>query len=116
MIQILFTVSKSMYIALALTLLIEITIFLILKYRSYKFLMLFIITNIVTNLSMNYLLKFMPITRYDFSLYGMEIFVFIIEGLIYILYLKEFKKAMILSFIANFSSLFLGLFIMQFIH
>lgn len=116
MIQILFTVSKSMYIALALTLLIEITIFLILKYRSYKFLILFIATNIVTNISMNYLLKFMPITPYDLSLYSMEIFVFLIEGFIYSIVLKDIKKAMILSIIANTASLFLGLFIMQFIH
>lgn len=100
--------------ALILTLIIETTILLILGFKSYKIYIICIITNIITNLSLNIILEnvyFESFLLYAINVIILELFVLIIEAVVYYLYLKHIKKALFISLMLNSSSFLIGLLI-----
>lgn len=86
---------------------LELIVLLFLKKKNPLFISLFIITNIITNILMNNILLYF--SNYTLGLIILELAVFIIEGLIYSIILKDIKKAFIISLLCNLSSLFGGI-------
>lgn len=107
-------------VSLILTLFIEVPIVLILlrfispKIRLYKTLLIAILA---TSLTLPYLWFIFPVyIEYPFYIIIGEIIVFLIESLIYWQLIQiTFRKALLISFIANLSSLLIGLLISNFI-
>lgn len=98
--------------ALILTLIIETLVLFLLKYRNYKIYIICLIINIITNLSLNYYLIhtiFQTVYIYIIVVILLEAFIWIVEGLVYMIYLKDFKKAIKVSIILNATSFFTGL-------
>lgn len=100
--------------ALLLTLIIELPIcFFCFKNKNYKSLLMIIITNFITNISMN--LIYIYINNSLQFLIILEIIVFCLEGLAYYLLLQQNIKSYLISFIANLISLVIGLIINNFV-
>ena len=100
--------------ALILTLIIELSILFILRFKDYKLYILSSIINIITNLSLNYYLEntiFKTLTIYVIVVIILEIAVLFIETLLYMIYFKKFKKSFLISLLLNASSFLLGLLI-----
>ena len=100
--------------ALILTLIIELSILFILRFKDYKLYILSSLINIGTNLSLNYYLEntiFKTLTIYVIVVIILEITVLFVETLLYMIYFKKFKKSFIISLLLNASSFLLGLLI-----
>ena len=100
--------------ALILTLIIELSILFILRFKDYKLYILSSIINIITNLSLNFYLEntiFKTLTIYVIVVIILEITVLFIETLLYMIYFKKFKKSFLISLLLNASSFLLGLLI-----
>ena len=101
-----------MIYALILTLIIENLMLFILGYKDYRIYVLSIVINTITNLALNSFLLSYPFQTYLF--YAticiiLEILIFLIEGCFYMIYFKNFKKALKISFILNLTSFLIGL-------
>ena len=105
-----------MFIALLLTISIELLVLIVFRIKSYQLFIALIAVNVVTNLSMNYILKLLPPYPYDLGLYSLEILVVIIEMFFYYYIIKNFKKACLLSLACNSLSLIFGLLLMPYIY
>ena len=111
---------KVMIISLTITLVIELTIAFILKYRG-KYLLNVFLVNIMTNpllnssiVAINY---YYGLKTRNIMLYGFEVLVVIIEGFIYQKYLERRKiNGFLLSLILNIASYGLGLLLNQIIY
>ena len=82
--------------ALILTLIIELSILFILRFKDYKLYILSSLINIGTNLSLNYYLEntiFKTLTIYAIVVIILEITVLFVETLLYMIYFKKFKKS-----------------------
>lgn len=100
--------------ALILTLIIELSILIILRFKDYKLYILSSLINIGTNLSLNYYLEntiFKTLTIYVIVVIILEITVLFVETLLYMIYFKKFKKSFLISLLLNASSFLLGLLI-----
>jgi hypothetical protein len=100
--------------ALILTLIIELSILFILRFKDYKLYILSSLINIGTNLSLNYYLEntiFKTLTIYVIVVIILEITVLFVETLLYMIYFKKFKKSFLISLLLNASSFLLGLLI-----
>ncbi len=100
--------------ALILTLIIELSILFILRFKDYKLYILSSLINIGTNLSLNYYLEntiFKTLTIYVIVVIILEITVLFVEALLYMIYFKKFKKSFLISLLLNASSFLLGLLI-----
>ena len=111
---------KVMIISLLCTLLIEISVAFILKYRG-KDLINVLLVNILTNPLLNSLViainYYWGLKARNISLYILEILVVLIEGFIYYKYLDRKKiNGFILSLILNISSYGLGILINKIIY
>ena len=102
--------------ALLLTIIVELAVLIILKQYKIKLLISIIFTNIITNISMNVLIQYLPNETYDLNVFLLEIVVFLIEMLVYYIVKKDFKKAFIYSLVCNLSSYIIGLFLMPYIY
>jgi len=114
--QTIFFLYKPMFIALLLTITIELFVLILFRIKSYKIYLILIAVNIVTNLSMNYVLKLLPPYPYDLGLYSLEILVVIIEMFVYYSIIRNFKKTCLLSLACNSLSLVFGLLLMPYIY
>lgn len=111
---------KVMIISLICTLIIEISIAFILKYRG-KDLVNVLLVNILTNPLLNSVIVainyYYGLKARNISLYIFEVLVVLIEGFIYHKYLERRKiNGFLLSLILNVSSYVLGLFINKIIY
>ena len=102
-------------LALAITLAIEVNLYMILDYKNLKLFVVVSIINIITNSSMNLILL---TTRSDFYYYLIlsifEVSVVFLEALVVTLILKyKYTSSLLFSFIANTSSFLVGLLINQ---
>ena len=102
-------------LALAITLAIEVNLYMILDYKNLKLFVVVSIINIITNSSMNLILLS---TRSDFYYYLIlsifEVSVVFLEALVVTLILKyKYMSSLLFSFIANTSSFLVGLLINQ---
>lgn len=102
-------------LALAITLAIEVNLYMILDYKNLKLFVVVSIVNIITNSSMNLILLS---TRSDFYYYLIlsifEVGVVFLEALVVTLILKyKYTSSLLFSFIANTSSFLVGLLINQ---
>ena len=102
-------------LALAITLAIEVNLYMILDYKNLKLFVVVSIINIITNSSMNLILLS---TRSDFYYYLIlsifEVSVVFLEALVVTLILKyKYTSSLLFSFIANTSSFLIGLLINQ---
>ena len=102
-------------LALAITLAIEVNLYMILDYKNLKLFVVVSIVNIITNSSMNLILL---TTRSDFYYYLIlsifEVSVVFLEALVVTLILKyKYTSSLLFSFIANTSSFLVGLLINQ---
>ena len=102
-------------LALAITLAIEVNLYMILDYKNLKLFVVVSIINIITNSSMNLILL---TTRSDFYYYLIlsifEVSVVFLEALVVTLILKyKYTSSLLFSFIANTSSFLIGLLINQ---
>ena len=102
-------------LALAITLAIEVNLYMILDYKNLKLFIVVSIINIITNSSMNLILL---TTRGDFYYYLIlsifEVSVVFLEALVVTLILKyKYTSSLLFSFIANTSSFLVGLLINQ---
>lgn len=93
--------------ALLITILSEELVLLIMNVKDSRLYLSLLIINIITNLSMNIILQF--VSNYYLWLYILEVCVFIIEGLVYLLITKDIKKAIIISLVCNVCSYLIGL-------
>ena len=92
--------------ALLITILSEELVLLIMNVKDSRLYLSLLIINIITNLSMNIILQF--VSDYYLWLYILEVCVFIIEGLVYLLITKDIKKAIIISLVCNVCSYLIG--------
>ena len=92
--------------ALLITILSEELVLLIMNVKDSRLYLSLLIINIITNLSMNIILQF--VSNYYLWLYILEVCVFIIEGLVYLLITKDIKKAIIISLVCNVCSYLIG--------
>lgn len=111
---------KVMLISLTCTLVVEVTIAFILKYRK-KDLINVILVNILTNPLLNSVVVtinfYYGLKARNISLYILEIIVVIVEGFIYQKYLERRKiNGYILSLILNISSYVIGLLINKIVY
>lgn len=102
--------------ALILTLICEILIVLLLFKQPNTFLLLVFAINIISNPAMNLLLDRIPNQLYTPALLILEIIVIMIECIMYYLFLRSWKKAFMISAVANGFSLIVGLILMPFIY
>lgn len=102
--------------ALILTLICEILIVRLLFKQPITFLILVFVINIITNPAMNLLLDRIPYQQYIPALLILEGLVIVIESVLYFLILRSWKKAWLISIIANGCSLIVGLILMPFIY
>ena len=102
-------------LALAITLAIEVNLYMILDYKNLKLFIVVSIINIITNSSMNLILL---TTRNDFYYYLIlsifEVSVVFLEALVVTIILKyKYASSLLFSLIANVSSFLMGLLINQ---
>ncbi len=98
----------SLFLALALTLVVEMPFFLLLRGKDPFRFLLFVLLNVVTNLTMNLLYVFV----FSYSVVFLsiaEILVFLLEGFVLFLLTREGWPSFLISFLANVTSLVLGL-------
>ena len=98
----------SLFLALALTLVVEMPFFLLLRGKDPFRFLLFVLLNVVTNLTMNLLYVFV----FSYSVVFLsiaEVLVFLLEGFDLFLLTREGWLSFLISFLANASSLVLGL-------
>ncbi|MFA7700981.1 MAG: hypothetical protein WCX85_03820 [Bacilli bacterium] len=94
---------------LLLTLVIEIPIYFVFNKKSFEYLLVIYVMNIVLNLLMNVLLIFVFNSHYAIALVIMEIIIFLSEGFI-IFWFKNIRyKGFIIALGANLASLGIGL-------
>ena len=103
-------------LALAITLAVEVNLFMLLDYKNLKLFILVSIINIITNITMNVILL---LTNNDVTYYIIlslfEVGVIFLEAFFVFLFLKyKYTRCLFFSFIANLSSFLVGLLINQF--
>ncbi len=91
--------------ALFLTIAIELLVIYMFKLKSNKVIVVAILVNFATNLTMNLLLRLVFHDRYYLWLGILEVLVFIVEALAYNIVLKNYKKSFTLSLACNSASL-----------
>ena len=91
----------SMLTALLMTLCLETLSMVLQRVKKVKLYLVLIITNIVTNLTMNYLLYYVSLVNYNKVLILFEIGVVFIEALVFNIVVKDYKKSLRISFINN---------------
>ena len=98
----------SLFLALSLTLVVEMSFFLILRKKDCFRFLLFVLLNVLTNLTMNLLYVF--VFSYSVLFLSLaEVVVFLLEGLVLFLLTKERGRAFLTSLLANSCSLGVGL-------
>lgn len=102
--------------ALLLTLICELLIVILLFKQTSTFLLLVFAINMISNPAMNLLLDRIPNLLYTPALLVLEIIVIVIECIMYYLFLRDWRKAFIISAVANGFSLIVGLILMPFIY
>lgn len=101
----------NIIIPLIVTILSELLIVILFRFKRLNIYITVLGINIFTNLSLNLILRYISYDYYYIVLYLLEIFIFIIEGLVYYFITKDFRKSMMLSLLCNMFSYFLGLLI-----
>ena len=101
----------SIFLACALTIVLETAFFLLWKYRSKPFLTLCVCVNAATNLSLNLLLYLLGVLGIyaPWMVYPLEVLVVAVEYLIYAALLGRGRKLLLLTFAANLLSYGVGL-------
>lgn len=99
----------EIFLALAMTLSLEMPFFLLSSRKSLSFFLSFVLVNFFSNLTMNLLYVFLFNRSFSFLVVA-EILVFFLEGSLYSLFLRK-SSSFLLSFLANFFSLTLGFFL-----
>lgn len=101
--------------ALAITLAIEVNLYMILDYKNLKLFVVVSIINIITNSSMNLILLTIRSDFYYYLILSIfEVGVVFLEALVVTLILKyKYTSSLLFSFIANTSSFLVGLLINQ---
>ncbi|HOH18276.1 MAG TPA: hypothetical protein PK087_03010 [Bacilli bacterium] len=108
-------IFETLLKALALTLVCELVVLML--FRCFKQLYLVaILINIFTNIGMNLLILWVNPIHYHVFVIFMEIIVILIEFLIYYLFIKKGKQALLISLAANFTSYLVGLALMGLIY
>ncbi len=103
------------------TILIEIGVFYFFKYRKKDSYKIVVLTNATTQLILSYIVIYTAITNGLFQaliyLILLEVIIFFVEALIYSIFLKEHTKVRAFSyaFVANFASLIVGIFLINYI-
>ena len=102
-------------LALAITLAIEVNLFMLLDYKNLKLFILVTIINIISNVSMNLILLAVPYGIWYYTVLAIyEVGVVFLEAFFVTLLLKYiYTSALLFSLIANFSSFLIGLLINQ---
>ena len=102
-------------LALAITLAIEVSLYMILDYKNLKLFVVVSIVNIITNSSMNLILLTIRSDFYYYLILSIfEVGVVFLEALVVTLILKyKYTSSLLFSFIANTSSFLVGLLINQ---
>ena len=101
----------NIIIPLVVTILSETLIVVLFRFKKINIYITTVGINVVTNLSLNIALHHAGYNYYYIVLYALEIAVFLIEGIIYYLIIKDFRKAMLLSLLCNLFSYLIGLLI-----
>lgn len=101
--------------ALLLTLFIEVVVLLFLRVKP-KVLLLSILLNCITNISLNLFIQVIPPSQYFLIVLGLEILIIFIEAICYMLVIKGFQKALKISFFCNMSSYLIGLILFPFLY
>lgn len=102
---------ENIILPLVITILSELFIILLFRVKKINIYITSLCINLITNLSLNLALHHAGYDYYYIVLYILEVIVFIIEGIVYYLLTKNFKRAMLLSFVCNLFSYLIGLLI-----
>lgn len=101
--------------SVTLTVLIENACLCLFKCRNYKIYLIGFIINIITNVSANLILIYLynnhfidEIDSYLLFVIFLEIIIILVEAFVYMIEIKKFKKAFLLSLILNVSSAVIG--------
>lgn len=108
-------ISIALFKALALTLTCELLVLVLFRVDK-KILLVGFILNIFSNISMNLLIGTLNPINYDLFVLFCEVIVVIIEFCIYYLFMRDGKKALLISFLANFASYIMGMLLMNIIY
>lgn len=99
----------ELILPLLITLIIEVPIYFLFYKRSLSYLLVIYAMNIVLNVSMNLLLRYVFFRDYYLALIIMEVIVVIIEAFIIFWYQEIRYKGLYIAFTANIASLGIGL-------
>ena len=108
--------DENILIALRLTVMLELFVILLIPKRTAKLALLSVFTNIITNTSFNIVIAFIPYMQSKWIVAGLEIVIVFIETLIYFALIKNFKRALLISFLCNFASYLVGLLLIPYIY
>lgn len=100
---------KLILIPLVVTIITEELTLLVCKCKQISIYIVCLVMNIITNVSLNFLIQIIP--NYYLGLILLELSVFVIESIVYFLFTKSFKKAILYSLLCNLVSLIIGGFI-----
>lgn len=103
----------EIFLALGLTLILEIPFFIILGFRGKYFVLIFLLINVATNLTLNIIIYYLRILIGEINIYyfiiPLEIIVTLIEWLVYRTFLDKRKNLLIATILANAFSFGIGL-------
>ena len=99
--------TGQLLIALTLTILIELGVLWLLMERRRKVLALSVVINVLTNVPLNLVVMYVGYST-KAVLIG-ELFVFIVEALWYLIFIRDIRKALIYSLLCNAVSFLIGL-------
>lgn len=99
--------AGQLLIALTLTILIELGVLWLLMERRRKVLALSVVINVLTNVPLN--LVVMHVGYSTMTVLIGELFVFIVEALWYLIFIRDIRKALIYSLLCNAVSFLIGL-------
>jgi hypothetical protein len=104
----LYSHTSGLIIALVITIVVEFVVIKIFRKYGKKIIFLSIGINIVTNLTMNYLLTRVFFNEYNKYLIIFELLIVLIEAAVYFIVIKNFNESLKLSAICNAASLIIG--------
>lgn len=107
---------KNMMIALSITILSELLILLLWKEKRKSLYFISIIMNIITNVSFNFILLYVPIQHENILIFLLEVGIVIIEMLGYQILYNNLKKSFTISLLANLASYIIGMILMPFVY
>ena len=111
-----FHMTDNIMIALAVTIFTELIVIVLLPKRTARLILLSIFVNIVTNISFNVGITYIPHEYDNLIVFGLEEVIVFVEALIYFVLIKDFRRSFVISLLCNLTSYLVGLALIPYIY